>query len=184
MILYIVLGILGLIVIIAIVYFNKLIRYKNRVKNAWSDIDVQLKRRYNLIPNIVETVKGYATYERTLLEDVTKSRSMAQEAKNLNEQTQAENMLTGALKGLFAVVENYPDLLANQNFMKLQDSLIDVEENLQMARRYYNAIVRDNNTAVESFPGNLFAAIFGFKTAEFFEIEGMEREAIKVNIKP
>jgi LemA protein len=184
MILYILLGILGLFLIIALIFFNKLVRFRNRVKNAWSDIDVQLKRRYNLIPNIVESVKGYAAYERSVLEDITKSRSLAQEAKTLGDQMQAENLLAGALKGLFAVVENYPELLANQNFMKLQDTLIDVEENLQMARRYYNAIVRDNNTAVESFPGNLFAWIFGFKTAEFFEIDVIEREVIKVNIKP
>jgi LemA protein len=183
MIFYIVIGLFGLVLIIAIIYFNKLTRYKNRVKNAWSDIDVQLKRRYNLIPNIIETVKGYATYERTLLEDITKSRSMAQEATVPGNQAKAENMLTGALKGLFAVVENYPDLLANQNFIKLQDSLIDVEENLQMARRYYNAIVRDNNTTVESFPGNLFAWMFGFRTSEFFEIDPLEKEVIRVNIK-
>jgi LemA protein len=182
MALYIILGILALIILIAIIYFNKLIRYRNKVRNAWSDIDVQLKRRHNLIPNIVEAVKGYAAYERSLLEDITRSR--AQTGTTLKEQADAENRLTGAIKGLFSVVENYPELLANQNFMKLQDALIDVEENLQMARRYYNAIVRDNNTAVESFPGNLFAWIFSFKTAEFFEIEDIERQVIKVNVKP
>jgi LemA protein len=182
MVLYIFLSIAGLILLLAIIYFNLFTRFKNKVKNAWSDIDVQLKRRYTLIPNIVETVKGYATYERTLLEDITKSRSLAQEAQNLGDQVKAENMLTGALKGLFAVVENYPDLLANQNFMKLQDSLIDVEENLQMARRYYNAIVRDNNTSVESFPGLILAKVFNFKTFDFFEVEGLERDAIKVQV--
>lgn len=177
---YILLSLLFVIVLITILYFNRFTRYKNRVKTAWSDIDVQLKRRYTLIPNIVETVKGYASYERSLLEDITNSRALAMQAQNLGDQVKAENLLTGALKGLFAVVENYPNLLANQNFLKLQETLIDVEENLQMARRYYNAIVRDNNTAVESFPGNLFAKIFGFSSKEFFEIEGMEREAIKV----
>jgi LemA protein len=180
MILYIVLGVIGLLVLLFIIYFNKFIRYKNKVKNAWSDIDVQLKRRYNLIPALLETVKGYATYERSVLEEVTKTRSRLQQTQDPAEHAKAENQLTGALKGLFAVVENYPDLLANQNFMKLQDSLIEVEENLQMARRYYNAIVRDNNTAVESFPGLIIAKMSGFKAFEFFEIDPLEREVIKV----
>jgi LemA protein len=173
-------GIIGIIFLITIIYFNKLIRFRNKVKNAWSDIDVQLKRRFNLIPSILETVKGYAAYERSVLEEVTKARSQLQQS-GPGEQAKAENLLTGALKGLFAVVENYPELLANQNFMKLQDSLIEVEENLQMARRYYNAVVRDNNTVVESFPGLIFAKMFGFKSAEFFEIDPLEREAIVVN---
>jgi len=180
MILYIVLGIVGLIVLIFIVYYNKFIRFRNKVKNAWSDIDVQLKRRYNLIPALLETVKGYAAYERSVLEEVTKTRSQFPQTTNPADQAKTENQLTGALKGLFAVVENYPDLLANRNFMKLQDSLIEVEENLQMARRYYNAIVRDNNTAVESFPGLIIAKMSGFKAFEFFEIDAMEREVIKV----
>ena len=178
--LFILFGILALIILLCIIYFNKFIRFRNKVKNAWSDIDVQLKRRYNLIPNIIETVRGYASYERSVFEKVTETRALAQQASDPGNQAKAENMLTGALKGLFAVVENYPDLLANQNFMKLQDSLIEVEENLQMARRYYNAVVRDNNTAVESFPGMVFARLFGFKTADFFEIEPLEREVIQV----
>jgi LemA protein len=180
MILYIVPGIISVLVLLFIIYFNKFIRYRNKVKNAWSDIDVQLKRRYNLIPALLETVKGYATYERSVLEEVTKTRSRFQQTQDPVEHAKAENQLTGALKGLFAVVENYPDLLANQNFMKLQDSLIEVEENLQMARRYYNAIVRDNNTAVESFPGLIIAKLSGFKAFEFFEIDPLEREVIKV----
>jgi LemA protein len=181
MLLYIlILVIIGLLLLIFILYFNKFIRFRNKVKNAWSDIDVQLKRRYNLIPALLETVKGYASYERSVLEEVTKTRSLPQQTANPGEQAKAENQLTGALKGLFAVVENYPDLLANQNFKKLQDSLIEVEENLQMARRYYNAVVRDNNTSVESFPGLIIAKMSGFKTCEFFEIEPLEREVIKV----
>mgnify|MGYP000935015772 CR=1 FL=1 len=181
--LYIIVGIAVVLLLITVIWFNLLIRHRNKVRNAWSDIDVQLKRRYSLIPNIVESVKGYAAYERGLLEDVTRSRALAMEAKSPGDQAVAENLLTGALKGLFAVVENYPELLANQNFMKLQDTLIDVEENLQMARRYYNAVVRDNNTAVESFPGNVLARIFSFRTASFFEIDPIEKEVIKVNIK-
>lgn len=170
----------ALLLLVTVFYFNRFTRYKNRVKNAWSDIDVQLKRRYSLVPNIVETVKGYSAYERSVLENITNSRSLALQAKNVTDLSNAENMLTGALKGLFIMVENYPELLANQNFLKLQETLIDIEENLQMARRYYNAIVRDNNTAVESFPGNLFAKIFGFTSKEFFEIEALERQNIKV----
>ncbi len=180
---YIIFSLAGLLLIICILYYNRFVRFKNRVKTAWSDIDVQLKRRYNLIPNIVETVKGYASYERSLLEDITNSRSLAMQAQNPTDQAKAETMLSGALKGLFAIVENYPELLANQNFLKLQDTLIDVEENLQMARRYYNAIVRDNNTAVESFPGNVFAKLFGFRSCDFFEVEAIERENIKVQTK-
>jgi len=170
----------ALLLLVTVIYFNRFTRYKNRVKNAWSDIDVQLKRRYSLVPNIVETVKGYSAYERSVLENITNSRSLALQAKNVTDLSHAENMLTGALKGLFVMVENYPELLANQNFLKLQETLIDIEENLQMARRYYNAIVRDNNTAVESFPGNLFAKLFGFSSKEFFEIEALERQNIKV----
>lgn len=171
---------LTLILLMMVIYFNRFTRYSNKVKNAWSDIDVQLKRRYSLIPNIVESVRGYATYERTLLEEVTQVRSHAFQPQGVREQADKENQLNGALKGLFAQVENYPELLANQNFIKLQDTLIEVEENLQMARRYYNALVRDNNTAVESFPGNLIAKLFGFKSREFFEVEPLERQNIKV----
>lgn len=177
---YVMGGFVALVIILMMIYFNRFTRYKNKVKNAWSDIDVQLKRRYSLVPNIVESVKGYAAYEKSVLENITNSRALAQQAQSISDQAKAENMLSGALKGLFAVVENYPQLLANQNFQKLQDTLIEVEENLQMSRRYYNAIVRDNNTSVESFPGNLFAKLFGFSSKEFFEIEAIERQNIKV----
>lgn len=171
-----------IIIIISIVYFNKFIKFRNKIKNAWSDIDVQLNRRYNLIPNIVETVKGYTSHEMKVFKEVTESRSLAQKANTIGEQNNAEQKLTCALKGLFIMAEDYPDLLANENFMQLQNSLIDVEETLQFARRYYNAVVRDNNTAVESFPGLIFAKIFGFKAVGFFEAEGLEREVIQIKL--
>ncbi|MEI6852039.1 MAG: LemA family protein [Bacteroidota bacterium] len=180
--LYILIGVVALLLLITIIYFNRFVSYRNRIKNAWSDIDVQLKRRYSLIPNLVDSVKGYALYEKGLFENVAKYRSQAESASGVKEQQGAENNLVAAMKNVLMVVENYPELLANQNFMKLQDSLIDVEDTLQNARRYYNALVRDNNTAVQSFPGNLFAGMFGFRAADFFEIENIEKEVIKVDI--
>ncbi len=180
---YIIGGIVAVILIIIALYYNKFVSFRNGIKNAWSDIDVQLKRRYSLIPNLVESVKGYAVHEKTLFENVAKYRSQAENAQGIKEQQGAENNLIMAMKNILVTVENYPELLANQNFMKLQDSLIEVEDTLQNARRYYNALVRDNNTAVESFPGNLFAGMFGFKTAEFFEIENIEKEAIQLDLK-
>ena len=183
MALYILIGIALVLLLITAIYFNKFISYRNRIKNAWSDIDVQLKRRYSLIPNLVDSVKGYAVHEKGLFENVAKYRSQAENASTIKEHEAAENNLISALKNILVTVENYPDLLANQNFMKLQDSLIEVEDTIQNARRYYNAVVRDNNTAVESFPGNVFAKVFSFKTADFFEIENIEREVIKVDIK-
>lgn len=183
MALYIILGIIVLLVLLTAVYFNKFVSYRNKIKNAWSDIDVQLKRRYSLIPNLVESVKGYAVHEKTLFESVAKYRAQAENAATVKEHESAENNLIGVLKNILVTVENYPALLANENFIKLQDSLIEVEDTLQNARRYYNAIVRDNNTAVESFPGNIFATIFGFRAADFFEIENIERETIKVELK-
>jgi len=183
MALYILIGIAVVLLLITAIYFNKFISYRNRIKNAWSDIDVQLKRRYSLIPNLVDSVKGYAVHEKELFEDVAKYRSQAENATTLKEHEAAENNMISVLKNILVTVENYPALLANENFMKLQDSLIEVEDTIQNARRYYNAVVRDNNTAIESFPGNIFANIFRFKTAEFFEIENIEREAIKIEIK-
>jgi LemA protein len=169
-----------ILLLLLLIYFNRFVSFRNKVKTAWSDIDVQLKRRYNLIPNLVETVKAYASYERSVLEEITKTRSSAMEAKTPAEQAKAENLLTGSIKGLLVIAESYPQLLANQNFLDLQKNLTDVEENLQMARRYYNAVVRDNNTALQSFPGNIVAGLFGFRTAEFFEIDPMERNPVKV----
>jgi len=158
--------------------YNSLIKLRNMVRNAWSDIDVQLKKRHDLIPNLVETVKGYAAHEKTVLENVTKARSMAAQAKGPEESAQAENMLTQALRQLFAVVENYPDLKANQNFLALQEELRNVENQIQEARRYYNAVVRDYNIRTESFPSNIIASIFNFKKEEFFEIEEPEEREV------
>lgn len=167
--------IVGIIVflLIAVVagMYNSLVRLKNRAKEAWSDIDVQLKRRHDLIPNLVETVKGYASHEKELFEKVTEARANAINAKNPKEQGEAENMLSGTLKSLFAVAENYPDLKASQNFLELQRDLRDTEDKIQAARRFYNGNVRDLNIKIESFPANIIASIFRFKQMELFEIE-------------
>ncbi len=141
-----------------------------RAKEAWADIDVQLKRRYDLIPNLVETVKGYATHEKTAFENVSNARARAMDAGGVAAKGQAENMLTGALKSLFAVAEAYPDLKANQNFLELQRELSDTENKIQAARRFYNGNVRDLNTAIESFPSNVIANMFRFEPREFFEL--------------
>lgn len=180
-ILVIILGILAVVAVWAILAFNSFIRLVTRSKEAWSDIDVQLKRRYDLIPNLVETVKGYATHEREVLEQVTKARNMAMQAKTIDEQGRAENMLTGALKTLFAVSENYPQLKANENFLELQRELADTENKIQAARRFYNTNVRDLNIKTETFPSRIIASVFNFKKMDFFEIEeGAEREPVKV----
>ncbi|MFH1656860.1 MAG: LemA family protein [bacterium] len=161
--------------------YNGLVSLKNRAKEAWADIDVQLKRRYNLIPNLVETVKGYATHERELLENVTKARNMAMGAQTVKEKGEAENMLSNTLKSLFAVSENYPDLKASQNFLELQRELRDTEDKIQAARRFYNANVRDLNIKVESVPSNIVALMFGFKQMDLFELnEAEQRETPKV----
>jgi LemA protein len=163
--------VLGLIVMMM---YNKLVSLKNRVLEGWSGIDVQLKRRYDLIPNLVNTVKGYAAHESGTLEKVIQARNQAMSAGgggNINAQVAAETQLAGSLKSLFALAENYPDLKANTSFIQLQNTLGEIEDNLSNARRYYNALVRDNNTAVESFPSNLIANNFGFEKFEFFEIE-------------
>ena len=161
-----------------IVTFNRLVSLKNRTKEAWADIDVQLKRRYDLIPNLIETVKGYATHERELFEKVTQARAAAMGAKGLKEKGEAENALTGTLKTLFAVSENYPQLRASENFLELQRGLTDTEDKIQAARRFYNGNVRDLNIAIESFPTSVIASIFGFKKMEFFEVaEAAQREA-------
>lgn len=154
--------------------YNKLVSLKNKVLEAWSGIDVQLKKRYDLIPNLVNTVKGYAAHESGTLEKVVQARNQAMAASSggsINDQVQAENVLSGTLKSLFALSESYPDLKANTSFLALQNSLAEIEETLQNARRYYNALVRDNNTAVESFPSNLIANNFNFEKFDFFEIE-------------
>lgn len=180
-ILLIVLAIVAVIVVFAIAVYNSLIVLRNKVDEGWSDIDTQLKRRYDLIPNMVETVKGYAKHEKSTFEEVTKARTMAMDAKTPEAKAQAENMLTSTLKSLFALAENYPELKANQNFMDLQATLREVEEHIQMSRRYYNGTVRDFNTKLQVFPNNLIAGMLGFKEREFFEIAEEERKNVKVS---
>ncbi len=171
MLLFIILGIVLLIVVVFVVFYNSLVSLKNRAKEAWADIDVQLKRRYDLIPNLVNTVKGYASHEKQLFENVTKARTAAMSAQGVAEKAQAENVLAGTLKSLFAVSENYPDLKASTNFLELQRELTDTEDKIQAARRFYNANVRDLAIKIESFPSNIAAKIFGFKNMELFELE-------------
>lgn len=179
--------IIGLIVLIIVVWviaaYNNLIRNKNIVKNAWSQIDVQLKRRYDLIPNLVEVVKDYMSYEQETLENVTKARNMAMNATGMQEQAQAENMLTGALKSLFAVVENYPELKANENVMKLQEELTSTENRISYARQFYNDSVMRFNTMIEMFPTNIIAGMFNFSHFEFFETPEEERKNVKVDLR-
>lgn len=178
---WILLGLLVLVLLWFVAMYNGLIRLRNRTDEAWSDIDVQLKRRYDLIPNLVETVKGYAAHEKEVFERVTQARTQAMGAQTPAAHAQAENMLTGALKSLFAVAENYPELRASENFAKLQDELSDTENKIQASRRFYNGNVRDFNTALQVFPTNIVANMLGFKSREFFEIEEpKEREAVAV----
>jgi LemA protein len=172
--LYILLLIIVLILLWAIFAYNRFIVFINRAKEAWSDIDVQLKRRYDLIPNLVATVKGYASHESTAFENVTKARAAAISASNVADKGKAENMLTGALKSVFAVAEAYPDLKANQNFLDLQTQLTDTEDKIQAARRFYNGNVRDLNIAIEAFPGNLIASTFHFAKMELFALDEEE----------
>ncbi len=162
--------------------FNALVRSRNRVKESWSDIDVQLKRRYDLIPNLVEAVKGYAAHEKEVLENVIRARSAAMGAHSVKEHGQAENMLSGALKSLFALAEAYPQLRAVESFTKLQDELTDTENKIQAARRFYNTNVMNLNTKVEQFPTNIVANMFVFKKEEFFELNNeAEREPVMVS---
>ncbi len=179
--LIVMIAIVAVLVIAAIGIFNKLVRSRMRSKEAWSDIDVQLKRRYDLIPNLIETVKGYATHERELFEKVTQARAAAMGATGIDERGKAENALSQTLKSLFAVSENYPELKASTNFLQLQKELADTEDKIQASRRFYNANVRDLNIAIESFPSNIFAKIFVFKKMDLFEIaEAAQRETPKV----
>jgi len=174
-------GVLVVLVIIGVVIYNKLVRQRVQVENAWSQIDVQLKRRHDLVPNLVETVKGYASHERETLENVTKARQQAVDASGIEDQAQAENLLTGALRQLFALTENYPDLKANTNFMQLQEELTSTENKIAYARQHFNDTVSRYNTSVQQFPGNIFAGMFGFEDKAFFEVEvEAEREAPQV----
>lgn len=181
-ILTIVLIVVALIVVWLIVAYNGFIRLVNRTKEAWSDIEVQLKRRYDLIPNLVETVRGYAGHETKTFEDVTKARTQALGAQSVHEKEVADNMVTSALKSIFAVAEAYPQLRAVESFTKLQDELSDTENKIQAARRFYNGNVRDLNTKIEIFPYNLIAGMFKFEKREFFEVENeVEKQPVKVS---
>lgn len=166
-----ILVLLALIALYVVFAYNRLVRLQNLTKEGWSGIDVQLKQRANLIPNIVETVKGYMGHEKSVLEKVTELRSQAMASGSVQERAQNENMLTNALRQLFAVSENYPDLKASQNFIDLQQTLTSIENQIQLARRYYNGAARDLNIAIQSFPSNLVANGFGFKTADYFEVD-------------
>jgi LemA protein len=179
---YIILGIIVIAVLAAIAIYNKLVRLRNTVKTSWSDIDVQCKKRYDLVPNLVETVKGYASHERTVFEKVTQARSMAMQATTPGEMAKAENMIRETLKSLFAVAEAYPELKANANFLQLQSQLQELENNIEYARRYYNSVVRDFNIMIESFPSNIIASFFTFKQAELFQLEAPEAERKPVKV--
>jgi LemA protein len=173
---YIILGVLGLILLYLVYIYNRLITLRERVKESSSDIEVQLKRRADLIPNLVETVKGYASHEKEVFEKVTEARSKILSAPTVKEGLEADNMLTSALKTLFAVAENYPELKANQNFLHLQQELVDAEDKIQASRRFYNAVLREYQSYKESFPAGIVANIFRFPNFEYYELEYEERE--------
>jgi LemA protein len=175
--------VIGVPVLIIIGLYNKLIKLRNRSDNAWYQIDVQLQKRADLVPNLVETVKGYAAHEKGVFEEVTKARSIYSQAGTLKEKADATNMLTGALKTLFAVVENYPELKANQNFLLLQEELSGIESKIAYSRQFYNDVVLSFNNAQQVFPSNIIANWFGFKPKEYFEIEETKREAPRVDFK-
>ncbi len=175
---YIFLALLAAAALYGISIYNKLVRNKNLVDEGWSGIETQLKRRANLVPNLVETVKGYATHERTAFEEVTKLRTQAISITDIGERAHKEGELTAALGRLFAVAEAYPDLKANQNFIDLQDDLSDIEDKIQLARRYYNGTVRNMNILVESFPSKIIANMFSFGTAKFFELDDARDRAV------
>jgi LemA protein len=175
-------GVLAVIIVAVVAIYNGLVRLRNQVRNAWSQIDVQLKRRHDLIPNLVETVKGYMTHERETLQNITEARSRAVSAKGVAETAQAENMLTRALGQLYVVMENYPDLKANQNFLALQEELTSTENKIGFARQFYNDQTMQYNTKIETFPNNIVAGVFRFDPAEFFQVEdAAERVAPKVS---
>ena len=179
----IVLLVVALIIIWLVVSYNGFVTLVNRAKEAWADIEVQLKRRYDLIPNLVNTVKGYATHESSAFENVTKARSAAMGAGSLADKAGAENMLAGALKSVFAIAEAYPDLKANTNFLALQNELSDTENKIQSARRFYNANVRDLNTKIESFPSNIIAGMFHFPQMELFDLADNDAAQNPVEVK-
>lgn len=179
--LWIILAVVVVLILWFIATYNGLVTRRNRVAESWSDIDIQLKRRYDLIPNLMESVKGYMKHEAGTLEKVTAARTAAMGAKTMAEHAKSENMLTEALKSIFAVAENYPDLKASQNFLQLQDELSDTENKIQAARRFYNSNVMDYNTKIQSVPSNIVAGMFTFTAREFFELaEPAARDAVKV----
>jgi len=177
---WIILGVLVVIGFVLVGMYNTLVQLRVRCDSAWSDIDVQLKRRHDLIPNLVETVKGYAAHEKGTFENIAKFRSMAMQATTPEGKAVAENQLTGALKSLFAVAENYPELKASEEFTQLQASLSQTEDTIQNSRRYYNAVVRDLNTKIQSFPTNILAGMFNFQARQFFETAAADREPVAV----
>lgn len=174
--------IVALLALLAFMY-NSLVRGKVRTDEAWSDITVQLKRRYDLIPNLVNTVQGYASHEKTVLEDVTEARAQALNAQGVAETAKADNQFQTALKSLFAVTENYPQLKANEGFQQLQAELVDTEDKIQAARRFYNGAARDFNIKVQTFPTNIFAGLLGFKKRDFFEVDDAESAAVNQPVK-
>jgi LemA protein len=183
--LWILIGVVVLVVIFLWATYNGLVTLRVRVEEAWSDITVQLKRRADLIPNLIETVKGYASHEKEVFQRVTEARSAVMDATNQGPKktAEAENMLEGALKSLFAVAEAYPDLKASQNFSELQAELVDTEDKIQASRRFYNGGVRDLNTKIQVFPNNIVAGMFGFKSKEFFEVDDMAKVENPVEVK-
>jgi LemA protein len=182
-ILYIILAVVVAFILFLVFKYNSFITLRIRTQEAWADIDVQLKRRYDLIPNLVNTVKGYATHESATFEKITEARSRAMQAGTPGEKGEAENMLSGTLKSLFAISEAYPDLKANTNFLQLQSELADTENKIQASRRFYNGNVRDLNTAIDMFPGNIIAGMFNFVKMDFFQLEegSAEKEPVKVS---
>lgn len=180
-ILWVLIGIVVLGVLWFFAVYNSLITLRNRIENAWSQIDVQLKKRYDLIPNLVETVKGYARYEKSVFENVTKARAMMASAGSIADKAKADNMLTGALKSLFAVAENYPNLKANENFKHLQEELSGIESKIAYARQFYNDSVLEFNTSIQTVPSNIVAGIGGFTKRDYFKVEEGERQNVKVS---
>jgi LemA protein len=179
--LWIILGVVALLLIALVLFYNRLVNLRNRVENAWAQVDVQLRRRYDLIPNLVETVKGYASHERETFEEVTRARTAAQQAQGVQQQAQAENALTAAIGRLFAVAEAYPELRATENFQQLQAQLTDVEQSIAVSRQVYNDTVLTYDTALETVPTSVIGSLFKFKPREYFEVEGAAREAPQVS---
>lgn len=178
--LLVLLALAAVLVLWAISIYNRLIRMFNLKNETWSGIDIQLKRRFDLVPNLVETVKGYAAHEKDAFERVTEARSAVNQSRSIEKRAESENMLTGALKTIFAVAENYPELKANTNFLQLQGQLTSLENDIQMSRRYYNGAARDYNIAITTFPAILVARKFGYEKADYFEVIGEERTVPKV----